>query len=309
MDSAFYSGVYSGRILVIANRTLAGLALATAVGLSIQFVRLPTVPPNPDQIRCKIDAYNYKANTYDINNLGLVFRVSHAENTAPNATLSPFARFRLAGTFMEYGSSTANRKAVVQNTESGRQWIVGENDLLEDDIRIASIALTSVTLQDASGSREVLRLGFTGTQRLVGHAESRNGTGAGTGKGLAGRSFHAQQVGESSWIFRRENLMEYYGELRNEPERLLNVFDSMKPVYNDERVIEGYRLGIEGEADFFAAVGLRENDIVRSVNRQKLRNRRVAEAFIADFVGDNASAFVLEVERDGQKRNFVYQIR
>ncbi len=83
----------------------------------------------------------------------------------------------------------------------------------------------------------------------------------------------------------------------------------MPPVRDEHGVIQGYRLEVKGEADFFRAAGLRENDVVRSVNGRKLANRTIAEAFISDFIQDRANAFVLDIERNGTPRQFVYQVR
>ena len=83
----------------------------------------------------------------------------------------------------------------------------------------------------------------------------------------------------------------------------------IKPLYTEDGKINGYQLGIEGEADFFHSVGIAENDIVRSVNSIDMTNRRRAEFFLHEFVNDRANAFVLEVERNGEVRKLIYQMR
>ena len=219
------------------------------------------------------------------------------------------SRFRLAGTFVEYGGATDTRKAVLDDKATGRQTIASENDTV-DGVRVLRIQQTSVDVQDADGNQERIWLSFTGKQVTPdAFGMLKNGgsdRGAFTGNAEA---FQITQVGETSWVFQRETILEYYSELRDEPERLLHIFDSMRPERNETGDIEGYRLIVEGEADFFKAAGLRENDIVRSVNRRKLTNRRIAEAHIADFISDKANAFVLDVERDGKIEQFVYQVR
>ncbi len=121
-------------------------------------------------------------------------------------------------------------------------------------------------------------------------------------------SFGGRQVSENRWVFSRQKLLEYYGQLRDEPERLVKVFDSLKPVYTDDRKISGYRLKAEGERAFFDAVGLREGDVIRSVNSIKMTNRRRAEMMIRDFVENRSSAFVFEVERDGKPQRQIYSV-
>ena len=90
---------------------------------------------------------------------------------------------------------------------------------------------------------------------------------------------------------------------------MLQVFDSLKPIYDSNDKITGYRVGIEGEQDFFDAVGFRENDVVRKVNSLDMTNRNRAEFFIRQFAQEKLSAIVIDVERDGEPRRLVYQVR
>jgi type II secretory pathway component PulC len=103
--------------------------------------------------------------------------------------------------------------------------------------------------------------------------------------------------------------MDYYAEVLDSPQRLIQVFDSMKPLRDPNRRITGYRLGIEGEAEFWKSVGLQEGDVVRRVNSIRLRNRRVAESFIKQFVSGKANVFVLDLERAGKPYRHIYQVR
>jgi hypothetical protein len=118
-----------------------------------------------------------------------------------------------------------------------------------------------------------------------------------------------RRVSENSWVYDRQRVLDYYAEMLDNPDRLVNLFDSMRPVYDDDRNITGYRLDIRGEKDFFESVGMREGDIVRRVNSIEMTSRRRVEFFIGEFVADRANAFVFEIERDGEPRKFVYQIR
>ena len=83
----------------------------------------------------------------------------------------------------------------------------------------------------------------------------------------------------------------------------------MKPVYTADGWIEGYKLGIEGERDFFDAMGLKEGDIVRQVNNVKMSNRKRAEFFVTQFVENEATAFALDVERAGITEKLTYAVR
>jgi len=110
-------------------------------------------------------------------------------------------------------------------------------------------------------------------------------------------------------MFSRKPLLDYYQELLDEPNRMVAVFDTMKPVRDEQNKITGYVVGLEGEKDFFSAVGLQQGDIVRSVNSFPMTNRRRAEAFIDQFLKDQMNAFVLEVERGGKTVKQVYQLK
>ena len=238
------------------------------------------------------------------------FSVFQRPKTGPAQNAGTLAqRFRLAGTFVEYGGVADTRKAVLDHRPSGKQTIASENETVFG-VRIARIHPTSVILEDPELGQERIWLSFTGKPELQkGFGPVPLDATGGSAFFDTPEAFSIKQIGETSWIFQRETILEYYRELRDQPERLLNVFDSMPPVRDEHGVIQGYRLEVKGEADFFQAAGLRENDIVRSVNGRKLANRRIAEAFISDFIQDRANAFVLDIERDGTPKQFVYQVR
>ena len=134
----------------------------------------------------------------------------------------------------------------------------------------------------------------------------RRGKGDDAGK-LA--KFGGKKLGKNSWVFQREPLVAYYQELMNDPSRLVKVFDSMKPARGDNGKITGYRLSVEGEADFFEAAGLKDGDVVKEVNSVPMTNRRLAEYFIGEFARGRANGFVLGVERGQKTEKQVYQVR
>ncbi|OGV61402.1 MAG: hypothetical protein A2283_00945 [Lentisphaerae bacterium RIFOXYA12_FULL_48_11] len=222
-------------------------------------------------------------------------------------------RFRLAGTFFEFNSVKADvsdiRRAIIDDIRTGKQTIVVEGERLDDTL-IVKIFKDHVIIRTGAGSEEPLWLTFSGFSTL-------GVPSAGTNKAttvadpFAGLDkFGGKQTSENKWLFSRERLLEYYRELRDEPERLVKVFDSLKPVYvQGANRITGYRVGVEGEADFFKSVGLSEGDIVRSVNSMQMTSRNRAEYFISEFVADRANAFVIEIERAGKAEKFVYQVR
>ncbi|MFC1498352.1 hypothetical protein ACFLS1_07785 [Verrucomicrobiota bacterium] len=227
-------------------------------------------------------------------------------------------RFRLAGTFFweEEEGGEGFRKAVLDDlSPSGIQHIVSEADEI-DGIQVVSIFRDRIMLSGPAGT-ETLWLIFS-----RGKAGDEGTDGKGTGDAdIVGpdAKFGGKQIGEHRWIFKRDALIDYYAELMDEPERLLKVFDSLDPVDANGKIIEqydprkhkidGYKLGIEGEADFFSAAGLKEGDVLHSVNHMRMTNRRRAEHFINEFVKDRANTFVLEVERGGKEQEFIYQVR
>ena len=97
---------------------------------------------------------------------------------------------------------------------------------------------------------------------------------------------------------KRQAVLDYYQELLDEPERMVTVFDSMKPLYDDRRKITGYVLDVEGEGNFFKAVGLRPGDVVHKVNSVPMTSRRWSDYFINEFSQNRLNVVVMDVERD-----------
>lgn len=221
-------------------------------------------------------------------------------------------RLRLAGTYFEYDSEGVSdiRKAIIDDLKVGEQIIVTENEKI-DEIRIVSIFRDRIVLRDSSGETE-LWLSFSGPEiassNLTDPIEAGQTAGPENLNDTGYDRFGGKQVGERRWLFQRESLMKYYRELLDEPERLVSVFDSLRPLYNDENRITGYELHVEGESDFFASAGLLPGDRIRMVNSTPMTSRRLAENFIRDFVENRASAFVLGVERQSQTQKFIYQL-
>jgi type II secretory pathway component PulC len=236
----------------------------------------------------------------------LDWTVFHNPGGTPPAARGVLAgRFRLAGTFLSYGSGTPDsRKAVLDDLKQGGQRIVSESETI-DDVVVARVFSDHVLLRAGTEETE-LWLGFA-RDRAPGQGAAGAGAGATAAAGadwLGGR-----RVGENRWIFSRAKLTDYYNELKDQPERMLKVFDSLKPLYDEQHLITGYHLGVEGEEGFFDAVGMKEGDVVRAVNSMKMTNRRRAEFFIKEFVEDRANVFVLDIERDGKPQQLVYEVR
>ncbi|MEI8141182.1 MAG: hypothetical protein WCI03_15115 [bacterium] len=216
---------------------------------------------------------------------------------------SSFDRFRLAGTFSIEGLGVAQPKAILDDTLKHDQFIVAEGDRL-DDVTIKKIFYDHVILDTPSGSKDIW-MEFAGQSQTGNVSVVSNQLVTATG---GTNRFGCAKVQDNRWQFSRKPLLDYYQELLDEPDRMVAVFDTMKPVRDEKNKITGYVVGLEGEEDFFYAVGLQQGDIVRAVNSVPMTHRRRAESFIDQFLKDSLNAIVLEVERGGKLTKQVYQM-
>ncbi len=225
--------------------------------------------------------------------------------TTPASAPSGARRFRLAGTFFVDGADEqARRKAILDDGVRHEQQIVSEGDTVAE-ARVERIFFDHVTLRIA-GAAEDIWLDFGRARTPVPPSNvvvAADAAAAGTNR------FGGAKLQVDRWQFSRQALLNYYQELLDEPDRMVAVFDSLKPVRTADSKISGYVVGVEGEADFFKAVGLNNGDIVRQVNSVPMTSRRRAEFFIDQFLKDRMNALVLEVERDGQTSKQVYLVR
>lgn len=286
----------------LAAWTAAGLLPVAAILLLTRLAALPSAAAVASPVAAGIPAFAPPRIS-----IGLNWDVFRGSGEATPAGDGLGRRFRLAGTFLVSGAGpgdTGVRRAVLDWIERGRQEIVSEGDRL-GEVVILRVGEDRVVLR-AGAREETLWLSFAGGAEAERSAAGGAVPDPGTDGAAAGR--FGQVVGENNWLLRRDALMQYYDELMNDPVRLLQVFDSMKPLYDEER-ITGYMLDIEGERDFFDAVGFREGDVVRKVNAVPMTNRGRAEHFIEQFARDTMSVFVLDIERAGEPVRMVYRIR
>lgn len=218
-------------------------------------------------------------------------------------------RFRLAGTFFVLSQDLrpAVRKAVIADRARSTDYIVQEGDFLEE-IMVVTVEQDHVVLLRGD-RREILELSGRQVGALASDpddvaAATQDAGGPDTGGGRFGNRIH-----DNRYLFHRDHLIEYYQEVMQSPQRLKQVFDSMKPLYDNNRNITGYVLDIEGEAEFFRNVGLREGDVVRHVNDMAMSNRRRAEYLIGEFALDRLNVFILDIERDGEPVKLIYEVR
>lgn len=214
-------------------------------------------------------------------------------------------RFRLAGTLL--GDAAERPLAVFDDRAVARQRLVRLGDTLDEGIRLVEVRSGEAVLDGPAG-----RVAFA-VERLGSHASDTPAhETVSSGDGPAAR-FGGREVFPGRWEFPRDRLLDYYAELRREPERLVAVFDSLEPLWKDgdpdSHIIQGYRLNVQGEADFFEAMGMRQGDIVRAVNSVQMSNRVRAEAFLSAFVLGEMDTFAIDFERDGHADQRVYVTR
>lgn len=215
--------------------------------------------------------------------------------------------YRLAGTYFEFGAAADKRRAIVDEIATKSQHVISEGQTL-NDLLVLAIENDNILIRTPAGQEERLWLSFRHDEGLSGDQSPSGKTASGQAEGAVDQ-FGGKRVGENRWVFEREKLTDYYKELMSEPERLVKVFDSLKPLYDDNGKIEGYELEIFGEEQFFNSTGLQAGDVVRSVNSIKMTNRRRAEYLISEFVNDRINVIVMDIEREGNPSKFIYQIR
>ena len=241
------------------------------------------------------------------------WNVLRSDNRSSTPSGSLAQRFRLAGTLFGFGVGTVERpQAILDDKVQVVQRLVKRGEEVLPGVRLIEVAADHVVFETTAGREE---LWIEGTAFSL---ADRNGAGS-TGGGdetlplTTGGHFDGGEVFPGRWEFRRDSLLNYYSELRDRPERLLAVFDSLEPLYQDNdpstRTITGYTLNVKGEPQLFESMGINPGDIVRAVNSMPMTNRRRAEAFIRSFVENEEDTFVFEIERNGEMTKQVYIIR
>ena len=240
---------------------------------------------------------------------GLADVMTPSPDTAKTGELA--LRFRLAGTILGISNSGAEEPiAIIDDRVTVQQSIVTRGQSVAPGVVLTQVKTASVILSGPSGEEEVLL-----DKPIAAREPQKTGTeatGSKPDRASAAERFGGKEVFPNRWEFDRGSLLSYYSELRDQPERLLTIFDSMDPVYLTDKdgvsSISGYEVGVEGEPDFFLAAGLANGDIVKAVNSVQMTNRRRAESFIKNFVEGKLSTFVLEVERGGKTTKQVYLV-
>ncbi len=288
-------------------KILCGLALLIAVLAAIALVRglkAPPLMPIPEQVAEPLPP------TSETKSSAPLFRESFAAILTPEVitprpiepkkTDSVADRFRLVT--VSLASDPKLSMAFIENIPAKMQKCYHPGETLEDGVTVSEILDKGAVIATSEGTF------FLGFGMAGNHIASNSNAGIPNGAGdqtfphpLGGR-----RTGTNEWHFSRSRVMDYYEELKTRPERLVTVFDTMTPLYDENQRIQGYKVDIQGEAEFFKAIGFNQGDIVREVNGIPMCNRRVAENLIRRYAADDLDFIVIKMERDGKPVQQVY---
>lgn len=234
--------------------------------------------------------------------LGEVLRPAAIVPRLPSGQLA--RRFRLVGSMADGVGESAVWTVILEDVETNRQLRAKPGDELLPDSHVVKTGPDFAKVEAPDGVHWIVRDRAKALEtRFVVPGESDPDKRDAEGRD----AFGGRKVEENRWEFSRGMLMDYYADLLRNPERLVAVFDSMEPLYDDRQKIEGYQLNVLGEAAFFESVGFVQGDIVRAVNGVQMTNRRRAENFIRRVVEEGLDTVVIEIERDGTPLKNIYQ--
>lgn len=278
------------------------LALSWAGVSVVLILLLQRIPPRHYAAQPPEKAvHNYYPNILTYRDISLDWTPFYAPLRSRSPIQESVRPLRLLGTVSEFGGSESRRRAIIDDINHRRQLVLAEGQV-QDGISVQRIRTDHVDLE-VEGKRVTLRLRFAspGSEREIPSV----GPGVEEGKG----AFGSVRLAEDTWELSRVSLLEYYKELLQEPQRLYALFASLKPEYQLDGAIGGYRLRTEGEDVFFNAIGLSEGDVIRSVNSLEMTRRPRAEYLIREFVNGRIDDFVVEMEREGQPLTQIYSVR
>ena len=242
--------------------------------------------------------------------------VVQRRGAAMPAPMGPLGqRFRLAGTFFAYPGEgearSGTRHAILDDLRERKQHLLQEGDDV-DTVEVVSIFRDRIVLRGQAGEEE-LWLSFTGKaspdDRPAADERAETPPLFEDMPALETSRF-GKRIGENRWVLQREELLRYFDELQEDPERLTAIFMAMEPDYDEEEDrVAGYRLRMLGEDVLYEAAGFQEGDIVRMVNSMPMTSPARAEYFISEFLNERISAVVFDIERNGAEEKLIHLIR
>lgn len=288
--------------LILKARFPVFVAAALAVALfAYKYLPLPNNPPPPE----KAHAPEWSAPLEIVPSAWKVFQ--SLEGGAAVASGSLGQRFRLAGTFSLFAESAdRNQRAILDDFAKKTQHLVGEGDAI-DDVTVASIFNDHVVLR-AGDKEETLWLSFQGSGQPSTSA-ARPAEAAASEEQVLEENRFGRRVGEKRWVLSKKALLEYYQEILDDPERITNLYASLRPDYDKDRQILGYVYDPQGEREFFKAMGIQEGDTIRKVNSMIMKSQQRAEYMLGEFMQNRLNTVVIDYERNGVADKMIYLIR
>ena len=207
----------------------------------------------------------------------------------PGLSIADKSTLTLEGTFMSHPSG--RRKAIIKYP--GGQLIVAAGDKLGES-EVLQIAANQVVFQHMSQK-----------WRLDSQNAGVHDTTGAAAQSLPGFS----PSGQGKWEVSRREVLDYYELLLEEPEQLLALFESFRPLYDHDRQIRAYQVRVPGDDSFLRRAGFGDRDVVVSVNAMAMKSRQRAESLIRDFVENRTNRFVFIVQRDGATLTHEYHVR
>lgn len=220
--------------------------------------------------------------------------------------------FRLAGTFIsssEAGSDRELRKAIIDLLDSDEQVLVEEGARV-GEYTVRTIASKYVMLEGEEEGLLRLSLSFDFSESPSAPAVAAPGQPLRRFEDMPALSTSrfGKQIADNRWVLRRDDLMAYYDEIVHRPDRLARLFLSMDDVVEEDQ-LRGYQVDMKGEKDLFAALGLQNGDVLRSVNSVKMTDPSRSEFMLQEFIQGRLSAVVFDIEREGQPQKLIHLIR
>ena len=230
----------------------------------------------------------------------------HVFQPGTNSAVSQ-SSLRLAGTFLAFSEDSTNqqRQAIIADETQGSQNIVAEKAYIAG-LLVASIGHDYVVLRNNQGQE--LRLGMDYTNNSAKANNQLAGAPQPTRTAISTNRF-GQRIEDTRWVLQRQALQEYYDELVNDPVRLLTVYDALRPEYDGGKEVNGYKVAMSGEQEFFKAMGLQEGDVIRKVNSMRMVSQTRGEYFLNQVAQGKLDAIVIDIERDNKATKLVYQFK
>ncbi len=231
-----------------------------------------------------------------------------AGGSAANRATGDFdtpAELRLAGTFLAYGGGRTgvDRLAVIEQTRKGTQRIVTIGEDFAGGV-VEEIARDRLVVRRPDGSRLVFASFEEGAPRPAPPPVPEE---AGALEEVVADTL-AYQVSPFRRVINRDNVLALQERLLKNPEQLAEILGAVQPV-EGAKGLEGYRVRSLRDNSLLNAFGLRPGDVIRKVNSVEMTSPKRAEYFYREFLRNDLTALVLEIERDGGTTNLIYSIQ